>query len=323
KEEEPTPMPTPVPVDNSDDSAFSPVPEITETTESLYLIKGQSFTIEGSDWTTSNKKLVSVSKKGVVKAVKKTGTTPVELSKTVDANKRIVKVYVADPKMTTKKLKLSAGKTDSILIETDFKDKLPIYWYSSATDIAAVDQTGKVTGITKGSATITAQINGKAYNCKVSVTEDTVLTERTLHMSKGEKLTIKKLANVKIKSLSSASSNVVVEKCKITAKESGTAVVDATDKEGKIYKINLIIEDPTITNLTAGKPNKYSVELTAGKSHPAISFKAYEREAVFKSSKPKVAFVNEKGEIIALGKGKAKLTTKINKTTLTINVTVK
>ena len=70
--EEPTPTPTPVPVDNSDDSPFSPVPEITATTESLYLIKGQTFSLNDTGWTSTNKKVVSVSKTGAVKAIKKT-----------------------------------------------------------------------------------------------------------------------------------------------------------------------------------------------------------------------------------------------------------
>ncbi len=317
-------QPTPPPADNSEDSPFRPVPEITATTESLYLIKGQAFSLNEADWTSSNKKLVSVNKKtGAVKAKKPTGNTPVELTKGTDASKKTLKIYVADPKAKSRSLKVSAGKTVNAEIDTDFKDKLPVYWYSSATDIATVDQTGKVTGITKGKAVITAQINGKAFSFNASVTEDTAVAERTLHMTKGANMKVNKLGKVKITALSSTSSNVVVEKKKITAKETGTAVVDATGADGNTYKLNLVIEDPTITNLTAGKTNKYSVELTAGKSHEAIKFKAFDREAVFKSSKPKIAYVNEKGEIIALAKGKTNLTTKINGKTITIKVNVK
>ncbi len=315
--------PTPPPVDNSEDSPFQPVPEITATTESLYLVKGQTFSLNEADWTSSNKKVVSVSKKtGAVKAIKATGNTPVELTRGTDATKKTLKIYVADPKVKTKKLSVGAGKTVNAEITTDFKDKLPVYWYSSATDIAIVDQTGKVSGLTKGKADITAQINGKAFTFKVTVTEETVVAERTLHMTKGASMTVKKLGKVNITALSSTSSNVLVEKKKITAKECGTAIVEATGGDGKTYKLNMVIEDPTITNLTAGKTNKYSVELTAGKSHEALKFKAFDREVVFKSNKPKVAYINEKGEIIALSKGKAKLTGKINGKTITINVKV-
>lgn len=317
KEEE-TPTPTPVPVDNSNDSPFSPVPEITATTESLYLVKGQSFALNETGWTTPDKKTVAVSKKGVVSAKKATGSTPVVLTKKTETAEKTLKIYVAAPSVT-KKNTMNAGETFTVTLTSDFKDKLPIFWFSSATDIATVDQSGKVTAVTKGSAVITAQIAGKAYTCKITVKEATVLAERTLHISTGT--TTLSLKGVKKPVYSTASSNIVIKGSKVTAENPGTAVVNVKDKEGKDYKINLIIEDPTITSLTAGKTNKYTTELQAGKTK-AISFKAYDREAIFKSNKPKVAYVNEKGEIVALSKGKAKLTTKINGKTVTVTVKV-
>ncbi|MCR5118624.1 MAG: Ig-like domain-containing protein [Lachnospiraceae bacterium] len=317
KEEE-TPTSTPVPVDNSNDSPFSPVPEITATTESLYLVKGQSFALNETGWTTPDKKTVAVSKKGVVSAKKATGSTPVVLTKKTETAEKTLKIYVAAPSVT-KKNTMNAGETFTVTLTSDFKDKLPIFWYSSATDIATVDQSGKVTAVTKGSAVITAQIAGKAYTCKITVKEATVLAERTLHISTGT--TTLSLKGVKKPVYSTASSNIVIKGSKVTAENPGTAVVNVKDKEGKDYKINLIIEDPTITSLTAGKTNKYTTELQVGKSK-AITFKAYDREAIFKSSKPKVAYVNEKGEIVALSKGKAKLTTKINGKTVTVTVKV-
>ena len=54
-----------------------------------------------------------------------------------------------------------------------------------------------------------------------------------------------------------------------------------------------------------------------------VKFAKIYRNVQFKSNKPEKAFVDEDGYIRARGDGKAKLTAKVNGTTVTINVTVK
>ena len=51
-----------------------------------------------------------------------------------------------------------------------------VEWSSSDAQIASVDQTGKVTGVSVGEATITAEAGGKSDTHKVTVTEEPVVT---------------------------------------------------------------------------------------------------------------------------------------------------
>ena len=93
---------------------------------------------------------------------------------------------------------------------------------------------------------------------------------------------------------------------------------------GNEYMVYVFVEDPKIT--TAGfEPNKsntkYSVKLKKGEMLN-IGFAQLYQDVIFKSSKGEIAFADEYGNIRAQKAGKSKLTAKINKKTITINVTV-
>lgn len=69
-------------------------------------------------------------------------------------------------KLNKSKLTIEVGSTYTLKINGT-KEK--ITWSSSNKKIAKVNKSGKVTGVKKGSATITATVAGKKYTCKVTV----------------------------------------------------------------------------------------------------------------------------------------------------------
>ncbi len=301
-------------------SALDPKPVITDDTNAIYLVKGQKFNI-GQDWISSDKKILSISKKGVAMAKKVTGS-PVKIKK----GTKEIDVYVIKPEIT-KSMTLEAGATKQITIIYD-SENMPVYWYSAAPDVATVDQEGNVTAVAKGSAKITAYINGSAYNCTVKVTEkDVVPKNRTLHLVTGQSKTVK-LTGLKNYDWKSDDETVVsVKKNKFTANAVGTAEVTATVGEDT-YTVTVYVENITVNGAEAAKgKNKYNLELTAGGSEDPVAMigfdESMEQAVVFKSNKPDIAFIDEDGYVYARSKGKAKFTTRINGKTITVTVNVK
>ncbi|MCR5251680.1 MAG: leucine-rich repeat protein [Lachnospiraceae bacterium] len=303
---------------SSTGSAFSPVPQIDENTKELYLVKGQKFTLDESGWQSGNKKYLTVSKKNLVTA-KKAGYEPIELFK----GSRIIKVYISEPALSKKSAELMVGE-DRILRWISFDSThLPVYWYSSAPDVATVSQNGVVTGVGKGSATVTAVVNGKAYNCKIKVTENARVLERSLHMTQGAKKALK-IKGVKFTSWISDDTTVVsVAKNKLYAAGCGETVVRA-EGDGKVYIVHVYVEKPEISSKYVVKTgtNKYKLNLSSGKS-TQLYFSDVAQPMIFKSNKGDVAYMDENGMIRAHIAGKAKLTTKINGKTITITVNVR
>ena len=135
-------------------------------------------------WSTSKKKVATVSKKGVVKGKKKGKATITVKTQNGKKAKVVVTVKKAPGKVTLdrKKLEIQAGK------KTVLKAKLPkntasrITWYTSDPSVATVSD-GVVTAVSEGKATITAvTFNGRAAECAVTVGpgEDTSVQYRAL-----------------------------------------------------------------------------------------------------------------------------------------------
>ncbi|MBR5420740.1 MAG: Ig-like domain-containing protein [Lachnospiraceae bacterium] len=319
-------------VDPVDDiyPGLDPIPANLDSCTELFLVKGQKVTLS-ANWTLVNKKqdksFVSVTKKGVLTA-KKATTAPVTISHN---SGRQISVSICAPTID-KKAKVEAGATAQIKLSGYDTEHMAPYWYSEKPDVATVDQDGKITGVSKGSVKVIAYINGKAYTCKVKVTETGVSTNRTLHMNLGSSKT---LSLKGIKAWESADDTIATtknKKGKLTKKISTVSageVVLTASANGVEYTVNLTVEDITLkTEETEGKlkaargKNKYTAELTVG-DELILDFASVEQDLVFKSNKPAVAFANEDRVIVARAAGKATITTKINGKTVKITVNVK
>ena len=127
-------------------------------------------------WSSSDKKIATVSTKGKMKA-KETGNVTItarsKISNKVVAKCKI-KVYKATKKLklTTKKsYTLAVGETQklSAKVTKPKKGAAPVEWSSANKNIAKVSKTGKVTAVSQGVTTITAKSGKKKVKTKIKV----------------------------------------------------------------------------------------------------------------------------------------------------------
>ena len=159
--------------------------KITTTTKSLTLAKGATYkklassiavtpvtSKEKLTYSSSNKKVATVSSKGVIKA-KKAGTAKI----TVKSGSKKVVVTVKVTGVKTTKLsgvpatkKIAKGKSFKIKAAATPKNTdEKITFKSSNKKVATVTSKGVVKGLKKGTATITVQSGSKKMTCKVTV----------------------------------------------------------------------------------------------------------------------------------------------------------
>ena len=218
-------------------------------------------------WTSSNKKVATVSSQGVITGVGNgtaviTGTTTngktatcnitVQTSPTgISLNKKTATLDISG----TKTVQLTTTVTPST---ANVNNK--ITWTSSDTKVATVTSEGKVTGVGNGTAEITATTtNGKTATCKVTVqTSPSSIklnkTSLTLDMlgTKTGALTATISPNTvninnKITWKSSDTKIVTVTSAgKVTGVAGGEATITATTTNGKTATCKVTVQDPSV-----------------------------------------------------------------------------
>ncbi len=135
----------------------------------IVLVVGQTYNLKVSgtkktpQWSSSNKKIVSVTKKGVVKGLKKgTATITAKIGK----KKYKCKVTVEAPKLSSTKKTVTAGTSFALKLNGT---KRTVKWYTSNKKIATVSSKGVVKTLRAGSVKITAKLGGKSYVCRLTV----------------------------------------------------------------------------------------------------------------------------------------------------------
>ena len=137
----------------------------------LTMIKGQSRTLKITGlkkgqkitWKSSNSKIVTVNKAGKLQAKAKGSAT---ITGTVSKRKYTCKVTVQAPKLNKTSITLKVGQTYQLKLSgTNQK----ITWKSSNSKIVTVNKAGKLFAKSAGNATITAQVNGIRFVCKVKM----------------------------------------------------------------------------------------------------------------------------------------------------------
>lgn len=117
---------------------------------------------KNTKWKSSNKKIVTVNKKGNITA-KSPGTATIT-AKSGD-NSRRYQIKVLKVRLNKSRLTLKVGSTRKLVA----KNALGKIRWSSNSDAVKVNLKGKITAIKKGKAVITAKIFGKKYKCNISV----------------------------------------------------------------------------------------------------------------------------------------------------------
>lgn len=140
---------------------------------SMTLVKGQQYRLKFTNakkysrkkisWSTSNRKVASVSKSGTVRGVSKGKAV---ITAKVGKKRYRCTVSVQQPVLSAKTMTLGYKGTGTLVLKGTSKK---VTWYSSSSKVAAVTSKGKVTAGRQGTAVITAKAGGQYYRCKVTV----------------------------------------------------------------------------------------------------------------------------------------------------------
>lgn len=210
---------------------------------------------------------------------------------------------------------LEKGATETItatLEPEDATDKT-VTWASLNPDIVTVDQTGKVTAIAKGVATIKAKTGTVEGTCKVtvivSVTSLTLdKTEITLEKGAIETVTATvepEDASDKTVTWTSSDSNVAtVGDGIVTAKGGGTVVITAmAGSATAMCKVTVVVP---VTGITIS-PNALKLDRdTTGQLTATVSpSDATEKTVTWESLNPNIVTVDQTGKVTAIFKGMA------------------
>ncbi len=137
----------------------------------------------------SNKKVATVSSKGIVTAVK-AGTAYVTVKSGTIAHR--VKVVVQNPKVTVSASSKSVNRNKTLKLTAKSNlSGVKVTWSISNKKIAKVSAKGVVTGLRKGTVTVTAKITykGKTYKGTYKVTVNTAKPDVTITTSSKEYIT--------------------------------------------------------------------------------------------------------------------------------------
>lgn len=151
-------------------------------------VKGTTKTVK---WSTAKKKVATVTKKGVVKGVRK-GTAII----TAKVGKKTYKckVTVEAPKLSATKKTVTAGTSFALKLNGT---KRTVKWYTGNKKVATVSQKGVVKTLKAGTVKITAKVGGKAYVCTVTVKAKQNNTNASLDKAKAATQYNNLIANLK------------------------------------------------------------------------------------------------------------------------------
>lgn len=253
-------------------SGISPVPSIND--ETIYLVKGQSYTIPGSKkgWTTENKAICKVTTDGKITAA---GTGTAHLTSS-SGDKYTVNVIL--PEIDKKNLNLVCGDKTDLLVSrqlngTDLSSYYPVSWFSNNPSVAKVVHTNmgcEVTAVSPGSARIDAYVNGKTYPCTVKVTE----TKKAVIDSEETYLTLMPMQSITLKLKGKSFANRTWEgltpevKGKKTDYYNDVVYITSAGKLTAIGKgtTTLKCDNGVTIHVTVNEPSERTVYLNTGKT---------------------------------------------------------
>lgn len=290
-----------------------------------YTIKPANPTNPNVKWSTSNKKVATVNKNGVVKAVGK-GTAKITIT-TVDGGFKAVCTVnvvkkVTGVKLNTDNATLIPGgtcKLKATVLPKNATNK-DVTWSSGNSKVASVDKNGVVTAKKAGKAVITVKTKDGSFKAKCTV--NVVIKAKSLEISK-DSYTVKSGSSVKIgytvlpanttdKSLTWKSANKKVAKVNqngvVTGVAGGKVKITAKTENGIAATcIVTVIQTPSSVKLSSSSVSLY--EGAEKKLKATVSPSNANNLAVkWSSSNKKVATVNKYGKIKAVSAGTAVIT---------------
>ena len=250
------------------------VPKNTITVGSVTQVKAK---VEPSNatnreliWTSSDKSIATVDSNGIVKGIKSgtvTITAKTKDGKVVASTKITVKVpapVIENIKFSQDNISIKKDDTLglTVIVTPSELSSSKLTWKSSDESIVTVDESGKIKGISVGTATITVtSSNGKTATCKVNVTEEAIEVQEIvltpLEKTIGNGRTTQVIADIKPEnatnrelvwtssdpSVATVDANGVVKGIK-----DGIVTITAKTKDGKVVASTKIIIDENIND---------------------------------------------------------------------------
>lgn len=264
-------------------------------------VEPEDATNKNVSWTSSNSEVAKV-ENGTVTAVKE-GTATITVTtedggKTAECTVTVKAettptVSVTGVTLNKNSLNLTAGETEQLnatVAPTDATNK-SVSWESSSPSVATVDETGTVTAVSAGTATITVKTEdgGKTAECKVTVESGSTptvpvssvsLNQTSMNLTAGStgqlKATISP-SNATSKGLNWTSSDPLVATVdgsgKVTAVKAGTATITVTTQDGgktATCTVTVTADSGNSGSGSGGSPS-YAVDTDARTDHGAVS----------------------------------------------------
>ena len=286
-------------------------------------------------WSTSNAAVASV-ENGVITAVAE-GSATIAASaggKSASCKVTVQRKVIPVTSVTLSKTTLSIGKGQSetltATVAPDNATNKTVTWSTSDTQVATVDQNGKVTAVDGGTATIKAACGEKSAECAITVTvsvESITLDKASLELKKGESANLVATvgpANADDKTVtwsSSAPEVATVENGKVTAVKSGSAIITAS-AGNKSATCTVSVTTP-VTGVTL---DLSSITLEEGQSTTITATVSPEdadnKTLTWSSDKANIATVDNAGKVTAVAEGTATIKATVGEFSASCTVTV-
>lgn len=237
-------------------------------------------------------------------------------------------VPVTKVTLNSSELTMKVGKTATLTasVQPSNATAKVLTWKSSNTSVATVNDNGVVTGVKKGTATITATApSGVKATCTVTVVDKIVPVTSislsrsylTLDINETERLTVSfypSNATDQEITWSSSSSSVasVSSSGTVTANKEGTATITAKTSNGKTATCRVTVNPPVEVSSVTVSPGYTTLKVgeTESLSCTVRPSNAYDKSITWSSSDTSVATVSSSGVVTAKGAGTARITAK-------------
>ncbi|MBO4536704.1 MAG: Ig-like domain-containing protein [Bacteroidales bacterium] len=287
---------------------------------------------DGISWSSSNTGVATV-QNGLVKAVAPGNATITakagEVSGTASVAVKAKIIPVTGVSLDKTSLTLTEGDTQTLkaTVAPDNASDKSVTWTSSAPTVATVDDTGKVTAVKAGEATITVKTKdgGKQATCALTVNAKVVavtgvrLDQTELSLYPEESVTLVATVepeNATDKLVFWTSSNSAVANVNgsglVMALAEGSAVITATTHDGSKTATCQVTVKKKIVHVTGVTIENWGLSLLVNETgqinYTVKPADATDKSVTFESSNPAVATVSSTGLVKAVGTGEARVT---------------
>ena len=209
-------------------------------------------------------------------------------------------------------LSLEEGKTQQLKVIASDGSQATVTYTSSDAKVATVSNSGLVTAVAPGSATITAKVGETELKCAVTVTAKPVeytyaISKSSVELEVGESetlsVTVTPNKSISVTWTSSAPAVATVTNGVVEAVAPGTATITAS-VDGKTLTCDVtVVKAPPLFTLTPSGTQ----DLEAGKTLQLTVTSSDEDpfEVVWSSSNDEIATVDQNGLVTAVAKGEA------------------